>query len=424
MSGATTLPALLRENARRCPARPALREKKLGIWQTYTWADSFAETRDMAFGLAALGFEPGDRLCVMGDNRPGLYCVQLAAQALGGIAVPLEPNRPTVDLAYSLARVGARWIVVEGEEQLDRLLAVEVRGAQLRYVIALDARTSGDCGDAQFCTFNDIKDLGRELAMQDPELIDRMIDGLNGETIALLSNASSQLSANGDVLLSHNALIAAASGFSAAVPVHSTDEWLAYLPMAWTSDSLFSVALALMHGFACNCPEGPETILQDLVEIGPHGFFAPQQVWEALRRSMESRSARSSQSSRRVFQFFLRCALDAVRLREAGLSPSARLKVCLFLGEHIFYGAVRDKLGFGRCRWAYTAGTALAVDTLRFFRAIGIDVKQLENITELTNIGVLRLGLVAADGAPELSIAVEQYASIEIEVKNRSISTE
>jgi long-chain acyl-CoA synthetase len=211
-------------------------------------------------------------------------------------------------------------------------------------------------------------------------------------------------------LLSHQALIAAADAFANAERVEPTDEWLAYLPLGWIADSLFSLTLALVRGFPCSCPESPETTLADLVELSPHGFFAPRQTWEALRQSVETRAASSAPLKRRVFDHFLAAAVAAEHVRESGQPLPLPAKARLALGELLVYRPVRAKLGFGRCRWAYVEANVLDAETARFFRAIGIDTKSLDGRAELAALATLC-------GSPSLSNAriVGSERSVETE---------
>lgn len=378
MTVPATLPGLLREQARRRPAAPAMREKKLGIWQTYSWADAFAAVKALAFGLAAAGFEAGDRLCVVGGNRPRLYWMQLAAQALGGAAVPLDASHPYEELARALGQADARWLVLESQEQLDQIRPALGDVPGLRHVLIDAEHGSGDSGIvASLRRLRDVEQLGHELASREPGLIDRTIDELGPDRVALILYQSGTSAAPRGVMLTHQALTAAANAFASVEEIRPEDEWLAYLPPGWIADSLFSVALTLRSGRPCSCPEDPGTVLADLVELGPGGFFGPRQVWEELRKSIEARAASSSWPKRPLLDHFLELALAAEDLRDAGRPTPAWMQVRLSLGEFLVYRPIRDKLGFGRCRWAYADWAASDRSTMRFFRAIGIPVKLL-----------------------------------------------
>lgn len=393
MSAPVTLPGLLREQTERRPTAPAMREKKLGIWQTYTWADTFAAVKSLAFGLAAAGFEAGDRLCVIGANRPRLYWMQIAAQVLGGAAVPLDASRPNDELAYALSQTDAHWLVLDSQELLDQIGPALDDVSGRRHVL-VDAETgSGAAGTAAGRrSLRAVEQLGRELASREPDLVERRIRALDADCVALILYPSSTAAAPRGVMLTHRALIEAANAFVSVEEVRPQDEWLAYLPPGRIADSLFSVALTLRGGYPCSCPEDSGTVLADLVELGPSGFFGPRQVWEELRKTIEARAVSSSWPKRPLYDHFLGLALKAQDLRDVGQRTPTWMQVRLSVGEFLVYRPMRDKLGFGRCRWAYADWAAADRATMRFFRAIGIPVKLLYGTLETA-------GLIAVEQA-------------------------
>src|SRR5208282_863604 len=267
-----TLPRLLRRNAASMGARPAMREKRHGIWQTLTWADYETLVLRLARGLAASGFRPGDRLAVLGDNRPRLYAALLAALALGGAGMPLWPDAEPGAIAEALGDAGVRVAVVEDQEQLGKLLAVKDRLPGLAQVVVLQPRAArGE--DAAW-----VRDIGaieqRGVALQGP--VEGIAEGRPGDVALLLPS----LEARGAVMLTHANLLAAAHAITAVEQVRPSDEIVAFMPMAWIGDALYSLALGLSVGFTCNCPEGPETARRDLREIGPHILAAPPALWD------------------------------------------------------------------------------------------------------------------------------------------------
>jgi long-chain acyl-CoA synthetase len=381
-----TLPALLRQQAKLRPNAPAMREKKLGVWETHNWFDAYAATGRIAFGLAEVGFCEGERVCIVGDNRPRMYWLQLAVQILGGVAVPLDANRPTEELLGQAGQAAATWVVLDSHEQLNRFGPLLSALPALRCVLVDASVPAIEHEGAPLRSMVEIEELGRSLSTRAPDLIDRAIDQLEPSRTAIISYTSGTSSAAKGVLLSHQALIAAATAFASVEDVRATDDSLAYLPLGWIADTMFSLVLPLVRGGPCGCPESPDTVLSDLVELGPQGFFAPHQVWEELRLSIETRILNSSSMHRRFFGYFLDVALSAERLREQGLSIPLGMKVKLALGEWLIYRSVRDKLGFGRNRWSYVGGVAPREDTMRFFQAVGIPVKSLYGTTEMAGL--------------------------------------
>jgi len=390
MTDATTLPRMLRHNAETMPERPALREKNLGIWQTYTWARYYQEVGDFALGLAAHGFRRGDKLSVIGDNRPRLYWAQLAAQCLGGLAVPVYQDSIAAELVYVLNHAEISVIVAEDQEQVDKILSLKDELPGLKLVIYDDPRGMRYYEESSLKSFDEVRAAGRDFGAAHPDYLESEIDKGAPEHLALLNYTSGTTGHPKGVMLSHANLITSAAAYAAAEDIRPSDELLCYLPMAWIGDSLFSIVLNLLVGFTCNCPERPETVQRDLRELGPTIGFAPPRIWESMLSAVRVRAADSTPFKRRMFDFFHRLAEQAELLKGEGkpLSPPTRLG--LALGEVLVYAPLRDQLGLGRARWFYTGGAPLGADTYRFFRSIGINVKQVWGATELSGLATLQ----------------------------------
>jgi len=411
MTDATTLPRMLRRNAQTMPERPALREKNLGIWQTYSWARYYQEVGDFALGLAAHGFRRGDKLSVIGDNRPRLYWAQLAAQCLGGLAVPVYQDSIAAELVYVLNHAEISIIVAEDQEQVDKILSLKDELPGLKLVIYDDPRGMRYYEEPSLKSFDDVQGAGRDFAASHPGYLESEIDNGAPEDLALLNYTSGTTGHPKGVMLSHTNLITSAAAYAAAEDIRPSDELLCYLPMAWIGDSLFSIVLNLLVGFTCNCPERPETVQRDLRELGPTIGFAPPRIWESMLSAVRVRAADSTPLKRRMFDFFQRLAERAELLKGEGklLSPSTRLG--LALGEVLVYAPLRDQLGLGRARWFYTGGAPLGADTYRFFRSIGINVKQVWGATELSGLATLQ-----PDGEANPDTVGRVFAGIELRI--------
>ena len=386
----TTLPRLLRRNAESMPQRTAMREKDRGIWQAYSWRRYWEETRDFALGLAAAGFARGDKLSVIGENRPRLYWAQLAAQCVGGIAVPVYQDAIASELAYVLDHAETSVVVAEDQEQVDKVLSLKAQLPRLRLIVYDDPRGLRDCPSPLVQSFAAVQAAGCEFGKTHPQYVETEIDKAAPDDVALFSYTSGTTSAPKGVMLSHANLLFAASSMRAAEDVRPSDEWLAYLPMAWIGNSLFSIALHLLVGFTCNYPERPESLQRDARELGPTAALAPPRFWENLLTAVTVRAADASRMKRLCFDFFRRLAERGETLRAIGKTVPPWLRAGLLLGEIVVYRPVRDQLGLSRARWAYTGGAALGADTFRFFRAFGVNLKQIYGATELAGLCALQ----------------------------------
>jgi long-chain acyl-CoA synthetase len=378
-----TLPRLLAHNAEVRAAAPAMREKTMGIWRTLSWSDYATLVREFALGIASLGFGRGDVLAVIGDNRPQLYGAQLAAMSLGGIAAPLYQDAPADELVYVLEHAEASIVVAEDQEQVDKILAVRERLPKLRTVVYEDSRGMFHYRDANLRSFEQVRDAGREFERQNPRHYAEALASGKPDDVALLCYTSGTTGRPKGAMLTHANLLASGGAFLRLTDLKPEDDWLAYLPMAWVGDAVYTLVLQMMAGFACNCPESPETVQRDLRELGPSAFLAAPRIWENLLTQIQVKAADASWLKRRAFEFFRDRAIEAELLSTDGKPLPAGLRLATALGEWLVYGPVRDQIGLRRARWCLTGGAPLGADTFRFFRAFGINLKQVYGSTEL-----------------------------------------
>ena len=390
MSIEITLPQLLRRNAERTPERHALREKDLGIWQSYSWQRYWQEVRDFALGLAAGGFVRGDKLSVIGENRPRLYFAQLAAQSLGGIAVPVYQDAIAAELAFVLDHAETAIVVAEDQEQVDKILSLKDRLPHLRLIAYDDLRGMRNYDDPILKSFEDVQAAGRSFGAAHPGYVEDMVATGDPNDLALFSYTSGTTSRPKGVMLSHANLLSPARLLADAERIRASDEHLSYLPMAWVGNSLISLALHLWVGFTISFPEKPETLQRDLRELGPTIALAPPRYWENALTAILVRAADASPLKRRLFDFFRSVAERAVALTAAGRRLPLRLRLLRGIGEILVYGPLRDQMGLRRARLVYTGGAPLGADTFRFFRAVGVNLKQVYGATELSGLCALQ----------------------------------
>jgi long-chain acyl-CoA synthetase len=382
-STADTFPRLLLEHARVRGNHVSIREKDLGIWQSWTWAEVATEVRALACGLAAMGFKRGDNLAIIGDNRPRLYWAMAAAQCLGGVSVPLYQDAIAEEMAYILDNADIRFAVVEDQEQVDKLLEIKPRLPRLEVLIYDDPRGMRHYVEPFLHAYAQVQKAGRDFDASHPEFFSQEIAQGGTEDVAVMLYTSGTTGKPKGVCHTHASLSAAARGGCEFDRLGPGDEILSYLPMAWVGDNLFSYGQGLVSGFTVNCPESGDTVMTDMREIGPTFFFGPPRVFENLLTQVMIRMEDASRIKRTLFHYFLgiarRCGADILDRK-----PDVSLldRVLYAIGDVVLYGPLRNVLGMSRIRVAYTAGAAIGPDLFRFYRSIGLNLKQFYGSTE------------------------------------------
>jgi long-chain acyl-CoA synthetase len=374
-----TIPAYLDRNASAFGDAPAYREKAFGIWQEWSWAQARTEIHEMARGLIGLGLEIGEHVAVIGRNRPELYMSMVAVQCAGAIPVPLYQDAVGEEIAYVLGHCGAKFVIAGDQEQVDKVLDVRDRLEGLRQIVYLDGRGLRKYDHAEMCSFEALRERGRG---GDASELARRLGQQTGATTCVMLYTSGTTGKPKGVVLSHDNIVATSRNSAEFDGLRRTDDVLAYLPMAWVGDFIFSIGQAMVTGFCVNCPESADTVMHDLREIGPTYYFAPPRVFEGQLTSVMIRMEDASPLKRRLFHHFMEHAKRVGPRILDGEPVSAGDRLRYRLGEALVYGPLKNTLGFSRVRVGYTAGEAIGPEIFDFYRALGINLKQLYGQTE------------------------------------------
>lgn len=420
LDGLHTFPRLLLHHASTRPGAPAIREKSLGIWQTWTWFDVAERVRALACGLAELGFKRGDNLAIIGDNRPHLYMMMAAAQCLGGVPVPLYQDAVAAEMLFVLQDAGVRFAIVEDQEQVDKLLEIKDQLPALEHIIYDDPRGMRHYNQTFLHDVHELMEMGRIHDRNHPDFLNAEIEQGHFDDVSVMLYTSGTTGKPKGVCQTHASFIAAARGGIEVDRLTADEDILSYLPMAWVGDHLFSFAQAMVAGFTINCPESGETVMTDLREIGPTYYFAPPRVFEGLLTSVMIRMEDAGKIKQKLFHHFMdvakRCGADILD----GKAVSAGDRLQYAVGNLLIYGPLRNVLGMNRIRVAYTAGAAIGPELFSFYRSIGINLKQLYGQTETCAYVCLQPdGHVKSDtvGAPAPGVEIKIADNGEVLVK-------
>jgi long-chain acyl-CoA synthetase len=303
-----TFPKLLVRNAAQFSSRAAFRHKDLGIWQTWTWAQVAKIVRACAAGLHRLGLRPGDRIAVVGANRPKLYWTIMAAQALRAIPVPVYSDAVADELAFVLAHGEAKFVAAQDQEQVDKVLSISDRVSHLQRIVYEEPRGLDDYDLNRLIAISDVIEDGRTALATDPALaqqIDDFIRQGDGSDISIILYTSGTTGASKGVMLSAGRCIEAATDTTRFDGLTEDDVVFAYLPLAWVGDHYLNYAQGLVAGCCMACPESGETIEQDRREIGPTFYFAPPRGFEVMLTRVMIRMEDAAPIKRRMFNYFL-----------------------------------------------------------------------------------------------------------------------
>jgi len=454
---ADTFPKLLIRNARLYAGRPAYRHKDLGIWQVWTWAQVLEEVRAFSLGLQELGLKRGDKTAIIGSNRPRLYWAMCAAQALGAVPVPIYSDSVAEEMAYILDHAEVTIAVVEDQEQVDKLISISARLPRLSLVVYDEPRGLRDYDHTRLKSIADVQKLGRDLLAADTAALASEASGQRGDSmvrapdtrpepgssaraaqqrweaavaagsgpdLAIMLYTSGTTGQSKGVMLTFDNLIVSAINGNRFDDLGPDEQVVAYLPLAWVGDHVFSYAQPFTAGFCVNCPESPETVGEDRREIGTTYAFAPPRIYENLITLTMVRMEDAGRLKRAMFRYFIAVA------RRWGEKILNREKVPLharllyWLGERLVYGPLKNRLGVSRIRLAYTAGEAIGPEIFRFWRSLGVNLKQLYGQTEASvYITAQPDGEIYADtvGKPNIGVDIKIAENGEVLFKSPGV---
>ncbi len=423
-----TFPKLYARNAAIRGDRPAMRCKDRGIWQTWSWAQAWGTVRALAHAYAKLGVGPGDKVAIVGSNRPMLYWSIAAAQTLRAVPVPVYADAVAEEMGYVLENADVKLAVAQDQEQVDKILSQAGRLPLLTHIVydeerGLDAYEQTNLHSAAALIEQGRKALADRAAA---DRIDALVAAGQGSDVSIILYTSGTTGRSKGVVMSAQNCVAAASDTVAFDKLGDHDEVLAYLPLAWVGDHYLNYAQALVAGFCMACPESPETVPQDLREIGPSFYFAPPRVFESLLTRVMIRMQDASPLKRRLFHHYIAVAKQWGEQILDGQSVPAGARLSYALGDFFVYGPLKNSLGFSKIRVAYTAGEAIGSELFSFYRSLGVNLKQLYGQTEaFLYVTAQKDGEVRSDAvgpaAPNVAIRIADDGEVQFKSPGRFV---
>jgi long-chain acyl-CoA synthetase len=377
-----SIPALLDRNAAEFGTKAAYREKEFGIWQTWSWSETRDEIRNLALGLINLGVNKGDFIAIIGSNRPHLYWSVVAAEMVGAIPVPVYQDSAAEEMAYVLDHCGARFVIAEDQEQVDKVIEVQETLKQFEQLIYLDPRGLRKYDHSRLHAYTLVQEQGHAMRDELTAELDRRQAAITYDDTCVMLYTSGTTGKPKGVVLSNRNIIETSIASSDFDSLNRGDEVLAYLPMAWVGDFIFSIGQAYWTGFCVNCPESEETLLGDLREIGPTYYFAPPRVFETQLTTVMIRMEDATRMKKWLFRTFMEHAKRVGPAILDGKAVGAWDRFKYMLGGLFIYGPLKNTLGLSRVRVGYTAGEAIGPEIFQFYRSLGINLKQLYGQTE------------------------------------------
>jgi long-chain acyl-CoA synthetase len=395
----------------------AMREKEFGIWIPFTWHDYYENVKHLCLGMVSLGLKRGDKVAMIGDNRPEGLWAEMAALCGGGVGVWLFQDCMMDEVKYIIDHSDAKFFVGETQEEVDKALSIKDACPKLEKIIWDDPKGMRHYHQDFLISMEKVQELGKELDEKEPDLFENLIHEGQGDDICLLFYTSGTTALPKGALLSHWNMLTMGHNLMAVDPCYDSDDFVSYLPFAWIGEQMMSISCGLQIGYTLNFPEEPDTALENLREIGPHVMFAPPRLYEGMTRQVQVKYIDATWIKRKIYEFATKVGYKVANLKFEKKPVSWNWRFLHFLASVFMQKKLKDHLGMSRLRHAYTGGAAMGPDHFRFFHALGVNLKQIYGQTEIAGISIVhRDGDVKFDTVgtpiPETEVAITEEGEI------------
>ncbi len=409
MKDCDTFPKLLMSQYEKWRNNVAMRKKDFGIWKEYTWRDAYENMRYLSLCFLHLGLQRGDKVAIIGENEPNWFWAEFAAQAAGGIMVGIYTDMVPAQVEFMFNHSDAIIAVANDQEQVDKFLEIRHKIPRLKKIIYWDPKGLRNYHDPLLLSYHEAIELGKSYEKEHPAAFEKSLRTGSADDIAALYYTSGTSGEPKAGMVSHRALINSGRSFLEYNPLTNTDNLFSYLPAAWIGEGMFATAAHLTGAVILNFAEEPETVQEDMREIGPTvASYGPRQ-WEDMARTIQVRINESAAINRLLYRLFLKIGYKRVGLIEKGLKGNLFWRFLIKIADLLVFYPLRENFGLRNCKIATTGSAAMSVDTFRFWSALGVRLKQVYGSTEA--------GFVAGHRSEEIFLETLGNISTSAEVK-------
>lgn len=418
-----TLPKLLARNVLRYGrTQVAAREKRMGIWQSYSWQDYYDVVKHLCLAFISMGLRRGDRVAILAENKPHAFWFELAVHSAGGVVVGIFADCTPPEVEYYVRHSGSRFVVCQDQEQVDKVLAIRDTLPDVQKVVYWDPRGLWSYTDPVLTDMDRMIALGKEIDGLQPKLFGQSVADGKGDELAVFLYSSGTTGQPKAAMITQQALIGMATAINEVDRYKENEEYLSFLPLAWIAEQLLGVACSLYYSLRANFPEEPETVQENIREIGPQVVFFGPRLWENLIRMIQVKIQDSGLINRICYQAALAVGYRMAEVTMTGRKPSTLLSIAGLLAEWLVFGPLRDNIGLRKTRVGYSAGAAVSPEVIRYFHAIGVNVKQLYGSSEVGVCTLHRDGDIRPESCgpalPGVDIRISDQGEIEIRTDN------
>jgi long-chain acyl-CoA synthetase len=384
-----TLPKLFLRNVNQYRDRVALREKDLGIWKRVTWGDYYEHVRDFAMGLKALGFEPGDKVAILGDNCCEWIYADLATQSLLGIAVGIYPTDVASQVKYILKNSDSKFVVARDQEQVDKVLQVKDELPLLKKVIVIDMKGLRRYKNPLIISFKEAEKMGRALHEQMPNFFEESIRSTRAEEVAIIVYTSGTTGDPKGAMISHKGMISMVKGLSQILDFRSSDSVVSVLPLCHIAERMFSLIFPMYVGYTVNFAESVNTLQEDMKEISPAAFLNVPRIWEKMHSNIMIRMQDAVFFKRWVFKMMVPIGERVSQYRLENKPVPLHWRFLHWVAYLFLFRALKNQLGLLQTRIFVSGAAPLSPDLIKFYHSIGVPVRECYGMTEMSGISFM-----------------------------------